>query len=71
MVAERNTRDQIERAQQAAYEQRRITCNTFAALIAVYVETPPTKATERNVEQAYREQYRALSCPPIPPATEK
>lgn len=66
-VAEQNTRDQIDRARQAAYEQRKITCNTFAALIAVYVETPPISRTGRNVQRAYEDQYRALNCPPLPP----
>ncbi len=63
-IAERNARE-TQQAQAAASEKARIrTCGTFTALLDVYIETPPSTAAGRGVQEAYLEQYRALGCEP-------
>lgn len=63
-LAERGAAGQIRAAQDAAGEQRRVTCDLVARILAGYEEEPPVSETGRNVVQAWREQYRVLGCPP-------
>lgn len=63
-LAEQNSADQIRAAQAAASEQRRVTCDLVARILAAYEENPPVSETGRNVVDAWREQYRVIGCPP-------
>lgn len=67
-IAEGNARQVIAAQQQsqvAAREESRLrTCGTFAALLDVYVETPPQTPAGKGAQAAYLVQYRALGCQP-------